>query len=77
MDRRKALQRTGLFAGATLLMPSMLSLFESCKAENRLEWQPEFFTEEEAKTVAMILDMILPTTDNSGSIGCKVRYFYR
>ena len=75
MDRRKALQRTGLFAGATLLMPSMLSLFESCKAENRLEWQPEFFTEEEAKTVAMILDMILPTTETPGALDVKSDIF--
>ena len=45
MDRRNALRKTGLFAGATILMPSMLSLFESCKSENRLDWEPLFFTE--------------------------------
>ncbi len=75
MDRRKALQRTGLFAGATLLMPSMMSLFESCKAENRLHWEPQFFTAEEAKTVSMIVDMILPTTDTPGALDVKADIF--
>lgn len=75
MDRRKALQRTGLFAGATLLLPSMLSLFESCKTESRLNWQPQFFTEEEAETVSMILDMILPTTDTPGALDVKADVF--
>ncbi len=75
MDRRKALQRTGLFAGATLLMPSMMSLFESCKADNRMHWEPLFFTAEEAKTVSMIVDMILPTTDTPGALDVKADIF--
>lgn len=75
MDRRKALQKTGLFAGATILMPSMLSLFESCKSENRLDWKPKFFSEEEAKTISSLVDIILPRTDTPGALDVKADIF--
>ena len=75
MDRRKALRKTGLFAGATILMPSMLSLFESCKSENRLDWEPLFFTEVEAKTITSLIDMILPRTDTPGGLDVKSDIF--
>ena len=75
MDRRKALQRTGLLAGATILMPSMLSLFQSCQKENRLDWQPAFLKEEEAKTISVLVDMILPRTETPGALDVKVDIF--
>lgn len=75
MDRRKALKRAGLLAGATIAMPSMFSLLQSCKSETRLDWQPEFFTEEEAKTVAALIDTILPTTDTPGGLDVKADMF--
>lgn len=75
MDRRKALKKAGLLAGATIAMPSMLSLLQSCKNETRLDWQPEFFTEEEAKTVAALIDTILPTTDTPGGLDVKSDMF--
>lgn len=75
MDRRKALQKTGLFAGATLMMPTMLSILQSCKEEKRLDWTPEFFTEDEAKTVSLLVDMILPRTDTPGALDVKSDIF--
>jgi hypothetical protein len=75
MDRRKALQKTGLFAGATLMMPTMLSILQSCNEENRLDWTPEFFTEDEAKTVSLLVDMILPRTDTPGALDVKSDIF--
>ena len=75
MDRRNALRKTGLFAGATILMPTMLSLFESCKTENRLEWSPIFFSEDEAKTISSLVDTILPRTDTPGALDVKVDIF--
>ena len=75
MDRRKALQKTGLFAGATILLPSMLSLFESCKTETRLDWKPLFFTDVEGKTISKLVDMILPRTDTPGALDVKSDIF--
>ena len=42
MDRRKALKKVGVLAGATVAMPSMFSLLQSCKTESRLDWKPLF-----------------------------------
>ncbi len=75
MDRRKALQRTGLLAGATVLMPSMLSLFQSCKNETRTNWQPAFLRGEEAKTISALVDMILPRTETPGALDVKADMF--
>lgn len=75
MDRRKALKKTGLLAGATLAMPSFLSLLQSCKTETRLDWQPKFFTEEEAKTISALIDTILPATDTPGGLDVKSDMF--
>jgi len=75
MDRRKALRKTGLLAGGTILMPSLLTLLESCKAETRLDWQPSFLTMDEAKTISALVDMILPRTDTPGALDVKVDMF--
>ncbi|MEX0289517.1 MAG: gluconate 2-dehydrogenase subunit 3 family protein [Flavobacteriaceae bacterium] len=75
MDRRSALKRTGLLTGATISLPAMLSLLESCKQEPRLDWQPKFFTTEEVKTIGTLADMILPRTDTPGALDVKVDVF--
>ena len=75
MDRRKALKKAGLLAGATIAMPSLFSLLQSCKTETRLDWQPEFFTEAEAKTISALIDTILPTTDSPGGLDVKADMF--
>lgn len=75
MDRRSALKKTGVLAGAAVAMPSLFSLLQSCKSETRLDWQPLFFTEIEAKTIAVMLDMILPRTDTPGALDVKSDIF--
>lgn len=74
MDRRSALKKTGLL-GAAVAMPTMLSILQSCKNEPRLTWQPEFFSDEEAKTIAALLDMILPRTETPGALDVKSDIF--
>ncbi len=75
MDRRNALKKTGLLAGSALAMPSLFSLLQSCKIETRLDWQPLFFTDIEAKTIASLLDTILPRTDTPGALDVKADIF--
>ncbi len=75
MDRRSVLKKTGLFVGATVAMPSMLSILQSCKNEPRLTWKPEFLSEIEAKTIGTLVDMILPRTDTPGALDVKVDVF--
>lgn len=75
MDRRKALKRAGVLVGATMTMPTVLSLLQACKQEARLNWQPEFFTDLEAKTISAVIDMILPRTETPGALDVKVDMF--
>ena len=75
MDRRKALKKAGLLAGVTIAMPTMISLLQSCKTEPRLTWKPLFFTEDEAKTISKLVDMILPRTNTPGALDVKVDLF--
>ena len=75
MDRRSALKKAGVLAGSAVAIPSFFSLLQSCKSENRLDWQPLFFTETEAKTISVLLDMILPRTDTPGALDVKSDIF--
>jgi hypothetical protein len=74
MDRRNALKRAGLL-GAAVAMPTMLTILQSCKNEPRLSWKPEFFSDTEAKTIAALLDMMLPRTETPGALDVKADVF--
>lgn len=75
MDRRSALKKTGLLAGAAVAIPTMVSLVQACKNEPRLAWKPEFFTKDEAATISMLVEMILPRTDTPGALDVNVDVF--
>jgi hypothetical protein len=75
MNRRNALRNTGLLAGATALSPALLTLFQSCRAEPRIDWQPQFFTEEEALFMSAFVDTLLPRTDTPGGLDVKADMF--
>lgn len=75
MDRRKALQKTGLMAGMILSTPTLLSLLQQCKTEERAEWSPTFLTGEEAAFISSFVDAILPRTDTPGALDVKVDVF--
>ncbi|NND33756.1 MAG: gluconate 2-dehydrogenase subunit 3 family protein [Saprospiraceae bacterium] len=75
MDRRRALQKTGLIAGTMVATPTLLSLLQSCQTTPRLDWQPEFFSVEEARFVSSLVDMILPRTETPGALDMKVDLF--
>lgn len=75
MDRRKAIKNTGLIAGASVMLPSLLSLLQSCKKEARLDWEPLFFEVEEARFISALVDTILPRTDTPGALDVKADLF--
>lgn len=75
MDRRSALKKTGLAAGAALALPTALSLLQSCQKESRPEWTPEFLTAEEAALVTALVDTVLPRTETPGGLDVKADIF--
>ncbi len=75
MNRRTALRRTGQIAGATALTPSLLALLNACQSEAHLDWQPQFFSNEEARCISSLIDTILPRTDTPGALDVQVDRF--
>ena len=75
MDRRTALKNTALMVGVSLSSTTLTGLLQSCRDQNRLEWKPKFFTEEQARVVSEIAEMILPITETPGAKDFKVDMF--
>lgn len=75
MNRRKALRQTAIWAGSTIAAPSFLSLLQACKQQDRLNWKPLFFSDDQAKLVGALIDTILPRTETPGGLDVKVDVF--
>ena len=75
MDRRKALRTTGILAGATIAVPSMIVLLESCKSESIEDWKKQFFTNDEARCISSLVNTILPRTETPGALDVNVDVF--
>lgn len=75
MDRRKALRNTGLVASGAIVMPSLLSLLQSCQAESGVDWEPLILSGDEAAFISKLVDLILPRTTTPGALDVKVDMF--
>lgn len=64
MQRRTALKQLGLSFGALTMTPTVMSLLQSCQ-NDATSWTPAFFSQEKARFVEKITELILPTTANS------------
>lgn len=75
MNRRDALKNTALLGAAATASTSFLALLQSCQAQDRLSWTPQFLSTEQAHLVTALVDTILPTTDTPGGLDVKVDMF--
>lgn len=75
MNRRNALRKTALMAGTAMTAPSLFSLLQSCKQQDRLGWEPLFFSDDQARFVSAFVDTILPRTDTPGGLDVKTDIF--
>jgi hypothetical protein len=75
MNRREALKQSGMILGYTLSASTLSQLWTSCKSAPELDWQPQFFTVEQAQTVAALAEAILPRTDTPGAKDLQVDRF--
>lgn len=75
MERRKAIKNIGLSLGTMVATPSILSLLQSCQAQEA-PWVPAFYTEEQGKFVKNLIDTILPASgDLPSAIDVNVHVF--
>jgi len=63
MNRRQVIQSLGLISSHAVF-PSVLSSFlASCQAKEPKDYTPEFFTDDEMKTIIATIDVIIPETN--------------
>tara|TARA_R110002051_G_scaffold136596_1_gene209252 strand:+ start:19 stop:666 length:648 start_codon:yes stop_codon:yes gene_type:complete len=75
MDRRIALKNLGLSLGYVIATPTLISLVQSCKDQNIVEWTPSFLTKEEGSVLYKLVDIILPKTDTPSATDVNVHVF--
>lgn len=75
MNRRQAIKNIGLSAGYIAATPAILSVLQSCTAEIKLNWVPELLSEDEAKVLDQLVDLIIPETDIPGAKSLNVGMF--
>lgn len=75
MTRREAIRRTAFAMGGTLSASAVLAVMQGCKPHRDINWEPVFFTEDEAGLVTVVCDIIIPTTDTPGAVEAGVPQF--
>jgi gluconate 2-dehydrogenase gamma chain len=63
INRREALRKTAYVMGGTLMAPTIAGILNGCTPAPKLNWTPSFFTEDQAKLVTSVADIIMPKTD--------------
>lgn len=75
MNRRDLLKGIGLTLGYAVVTPSVISLLHSCKSEAKI-WVPQFLSIDEGTVLKNLVDLILPTTEDSpGALDVNVPEF--
>ena len=75
MKRREALKKTILAMGYTISVPSLISIFESCNNNATQNWQPQFFSSNQATVIGELAETILPKTKTPGAKDLKLDQF--
>lgn len=67
MNRREAIQRAGMVLGYAVAAPTLAGILNGCKATPNLAFKPVFLTEDQARLVAEVAEIIIPKTDTPGA----------
>lgn len=76
LDRRSALRHMSYLVGGAVATPTLFSILQSCeKAPPALEWQAGFLSEEQARLLTKLVEIIIPETDTPGAHQAGVPQF--
>lgn len=75
MNRREAIKKTGLLLGFAVSSPVLMQVLQGCSSEKTLNWQPQFFSNEQAQLISDLVNEILPRTETPGALDVGVDAF--
>lgn len=75
MNRREAIQRTAMMLGYAVTGPALIGVLNGCKAAPELPFKPAFLTDDQARLVSALCDVIMPKTDTPGAVEAGVPQF--
>lgn len=64
IDRKEAIKRAGLILGGVVFAPNILGVLNGCTATPG-DWTPTLFSNDQAKVVIALADVILPAGESS------------
>lgn len=53
--------------GGIVSAPAMMGILNGCEAKHELEWNPVFFSKDQARIVEEVAEIIIPATDTPGA----------
>ncbi len=67
MNRREAIQKAAITLGYAISATAIGGVLNGCKAKPNLVYKPNFFSEDQARTVSELAEIILPKTNTLGA----------
>lgn len=67
MNRREVLERAALVLGYAITGPALAGVLNGCKSAPELNYKPVFFTEDQARLIGEVAEIIIPKTTTPGA----------
>jgi len=74
IDRKEAIKRAGLLLGGVMFAPNILGVLNGCTASPG-DWTPTLFSNDQARIVTALADVILPADDSPSASDLGVPKF--
>src|SRR6185503_19116755 len=75
MNRREAIQRTALALGYAISAPAIMGVLNGCKASPEVAFKPVFFSQDQARGIEALSEIIIPKTSTPGAKDVGVPMF--